>query len=266
MTVYVGEAVRAFAKVSRSLYSRERTTVAKVCEASKAFFLDKARAEVAAANGGLVLQSYSSDGTPLQAKKRLQHQLLGGKKVVRVGGSTQEYLVQQGFLRRFDVDGVAHTAAVLRDPMPLTEGKGAWPIFAAGCEFAPTLREMGHMGIAVQHYLFDRGLGATLQRSFKQRHKLLATQRGTMTAPNGSVVSPELAELLEWTVGSGCGAHDTRNALKWALFCSSKIPRCCRMSTSFWSLSGTPMTSCTRRWRLGWATLSLSSRSPRTPR
>eukprot|EP00974_Lingulodinium_polyedra_P089299 8658536-Lingulodinium_polyedra.AAC.1 len=68
--------------------------------------------------------SYSADGTPLQVKNRVSRELLG-HKFLRIGSSTNEYLVQQAWVRTFGPGGQAKTAVVLREPLALTEGKGA---------------------------------------------------------------------------------------------------------------------------------------------
>ena len=73
--------------------------------------------------------------------------------------------------------GVWLTAMNVRDPLPLVHGKGADPIFSAAVEFLHTLRHMGHEGIALQHYSFDRALHAPLARRFRQHHAQGAVAR-----------------------------------------------------------------------------------------
>jgi len=160
----VEDHVRRFASVGRAVGDSERVTLAKVAEVAKEFLQREATKLVKRANGRPVLMSYSSDGTPLRSKKHIVHAAgSSGSKVRRVGGAAQEFLVQQAFLRYIDVDGVPHTVAVLRDPLPLSHGKGAWAIYSAGVEFSQTLRQQGHQGIALQHYAFDRALYGPLQ-------------------------------------------------------------------------------------------------------
>ena len=71
-----------------------------------------------------MLMSYSADGTPLKVKNRVPRELMG-QKFIRVGNRTNEYLVQQAWLRTLGPGGQAQTAVVLREPLALTEGKGA---------------------------------------------------------------------------------------------------------------------------------------------
>ena len=55
-----------------------------------------------------------------------QHQ-----RVQREGGASHEFLVQQALLKYVSASGVGVVAPVLRDPLPLTEGKSDWAIFMA---------------------------------------------------------------------------------------------------------------------------------------
>ena len=129
-----------------------------------------------------------------------------------------ELLVQRAILRCCTPSGHVRTSVVVRDPLPLTHGKSAAAIFAAPLEFFPTLRQLGHQGIAIQHYAFDRAMHSPLFRMFRQHHAALADE-----------AEPELAEgqgnphihppaLLEWVVDTPCCNHDVHNSLKWALF------------------------------------------------
>eukprot|EP00969_Alexandrium_andersonii_P341100 15077681-Alexandrium_andersonii.AAC.1 len=154
----VAALVKEFCGVGVVLDTPERREVEKVVEVCKVFFKQQAEQLVQAANGLPVLRSYSSDGTPLHTRARFSTQVGQQQKVVREGGQTHEYLVQQAFLRYIDASGAAHTVPVLRDPLPLTHGKGGWAVFQAGIEFLPTLRQLGHTGISVEHVAFDRAL------------------------------------------------------------------------------------------------------------
>jgi hypothetical protein len=134
--------------------------------------------------------------------------------VKRQGGATLEYLVQHGLLRTYDANGVAQTAVVLRDPLPLTHGKTAWAVFAAGIAFVPTLRQLDHAGIAVQHYVLNRALHGALVRHFAQHHALLAKEQAPASSAHQC---GQLQWLLEWLVDTGCSAHDVHRGLTWGL-------------------------------------------------
>eukprot|EP00974_Lingulodinium_polyedra_P002545 238809-Lingulodinium_polyedra.AAC.1 len=80
-----------------------------------------------------------------------------------------------------------------------------------GKEFLQIARQLGHQGISVAHYSFDRGGYSALQRLFKQHHQMLSL--GFDASASGGKDS-EALELLEWVCSSACGQHDCHNALK----------------------------------------------------
>lgn len=159
-----------------------------------------------------ILMSYSSDGTPIRTTMRVTSKH-GTDVKTKVGKSTKEYLCQVAFYRTIDATGEASTTAVMRGPLPLTHGKSCESIFAAGRSFCQTLREQGHMGIAVQHYAFDRAGYAKLVRMFQQLHMELAPTFG-LHSPAGTT---QMLDLTEWVIGTPCGLHDGHNALKWSM-------------------------------------------------
>ena len=79
---------------------------------------------------------------------------------------------------------------------------------------------MGHGGIAVQHYSFDRAMHSCLVRRFKQHHALLASAAGGSTShTEAQRLSTDLwaPAMLEWVVDTACVNHDCHNGLKWGL-------------------------------------------------
>jgi hypothetical protein len=215
MASQVAELVRKYSSVQNAISKDDRLEIGSLCEVAKSFFQAKAKGFVLQAGGLPLLMSYSSDCTPLHTRQRYVAKA-GPSRVVREGGKTYEFLVQQGFLRFFDASGAHHTATVLREPLPLSHGKGAWPVFSAGLAFLPSLRQMGHQGVAIQHYVFDRALHSALCRQFRQHHMALAGQThegSASTAPGQGLLS-----LLGWTVETGCCIHDIHNGLKWGLY------------------------------------------------
>ena len=145
MKSQVAELVRKHCSVQNAVSKEERLEVEALREVTKSFLHAKAKGLVSQAGGLPLLLSYSSDCTPLHIRQQCVAKV-GQSTVVREGGQTHEFLVQQGFLRFFDVSGARHTGTVLRKPLPLTHGKGAWPVFSAGLAFLPSLRQMGHQG------------------------------------------------------------------------------------------------------------------------
>ena len=137
--------LRRFAKVSLHLDSREMATVQQVAEVVKSYMRARLGSFVADSLGSPVLLSYSSDGTPCSTKRHIViRDDKTGQKSQRSGRHTDEYLVQNAFVRRVDEFGDAHTIMVMRDPVPLTNGKSGWAMFAVGLDHNPSLREAGH--------------------------------------------------------------------------------------------------------------------------
>ena len=87
-------------------------------------------------------------------------------------------------------------------------------------EFGPTLREEGHLGIALHHYCFDRACYKPLQRAMIQHHRRLAARFGQ----GSSQLTPQLLELQEWILSTACGCHDSHNSLKWAMYAQMNDP------------------------------------------
>lgn len=206
--------MRRYAQVSLVLGRAERAELERACEILKWYLASRARQLVVEAYGRPVLISYSSDGTPIKTQERISRRLTKKMHVQRVGGAATEYLIQQCFVRYFDAHQVPRTAVVLRDPLPLTEGKSAWAVFAAGRDFFPTLVELGHTGISVVHVVFDRALFAPLRKHFSE-HLELCSRRFAGSAT--SALQGELLPLLQWFCASGCSNHDVHNSMKWAM-------------------------------------------------
>ena len=122
-------------------------------------------------------------------------------------------MVHNCFLRFRRSDGRVHSHVVFRDSLPLTHGKYAWALFAAGHAFALRPQAHGHTGIVVAHHAFDRAAFRRLQRMYKQK---LAIQNKSSQDRGGS----PLCDLLEWAVATPCALHDTHNAFKWSLHLS----------------------------------------------
>ena len=190
--------------------------VARLCESGIHFLSIKARQLVAAAGGAPVLISYSSDGTPVSTKKRATAKSSSNLVVSTQGRGTDEYLVQHAFVRYIDAGGQHHSTVVLKDPLPLTNGKSAWALYACAVNFMETARAMGHLGVSVVHYAFDRGAYSALARHLSHRHQLDAASRASHSS-SSAAVSSRVLELTEWVICTPCSLHDTHNSLKWSL-------------------------------------------------
>ena len=104
-------------------------------------------------------------------------------------------------------------AFLSRDPVPLTNGKSAWHMFGPLASFFPLLQRIGHKGVVVTHYVFDRMAFSSLERKARQRHALYHLRAG---GSEGGV-DGGLPDLLDWVCSTACGNHDGQNALKWGL-------------------------------------------------
>jgi hypothetical protein len=202
-----------FAKPAKVLSSSDRHVSAKLCEVGKAFLLQQVKHIVCSAGQHAVLLSYSSDGTPLKTHERYSQKIDDKLSVVRKGSSSQEYLCEKVFVRTVDSSGHVVTGVAFRDPLPLKHGKSSLAIFAAGRQFMPTLREMGHRAVAVSHYGFDRAVYSSLDQYFRQLH-----MHQHHPSSDHDLASPRHLEwLLDWVVTTGCCNHDAHNALKLSL-------------------------------------------------
>ena len=97
--------------------------------------------------------TYNADESPIKTK--FSHQpSQASEGTYRRGYSADPFLCQQMWYRYFDALGNAHTCAVFEDNSPLTHGKTAVCIFAAGSTFILTPRMIGHMAFAINHLCF----------------------------------------------------------------------------------------------------------------
>ena len=175
---------------------------ARLCEVCKHVMEMEVRQLVVDAGNRPMLMHYSADGTPLSTKVRTQRQVSENLTVMREGRSQSELLVQHANFRTIDHAGNAVTRVMLRDPLPLAHGKGAWAIFACGAEWATSLRQRGHRGIAVQHYCFDRAGYSASQRMFRPHQVVVAPPLQRHRAQEGLAhCHRELAELVRAIVG-----------------------------------------------------------------
>ena len=121
--------------------SKEKMQMARVAEAGKLLMQKKAQELVLEVGGGPMLQSYASDGTPVQYKHKHVAQISKSFKKVRTYGGSAELLVQTCYYRAHNlVDGKSKDVVVVQDPLPLTNGKTALALFAARLKDTKTLR------------------------------------------------------------------------------------------------------------------------------
>lgn len=129
---------------------------------------------VLSASGRPVLCSYSSDGTPMKTAIRVVSDGdIHKSSVVRHGRDCTEFLLQRSWYKTLNFKGEAVLSVLIKDPLPLSDGKGADNCYTAAVRFAPLLKDMSHRGVSINHYSFDRALFTSMRRKLSQRHALL---------------------------------------------------------------------------------------------
>jgi hypothetical protein len=208
----VASLIQGFARPLTTLENPERAKAEKAAEVFKHTCREAANRLVADASHGPILQSCSADGTPIEVSQRAAAVLPSGRIVRRSGKASHEFLVAVQFNRFSDSDGSWPTCAVTGDPRPLTLGKSADRIFEACRAQWASLRQMGHRGGAIQHYVFDRCAYSKLCRRMEQWHELVSAQW-----QGESNLGTKQLPVLEWVVFTACACHDAHNSCKWGL-------------------------------------------------
>ena len=185
-----GEAARArvlsFCSSARVLRKADAEVVYKLCEALKESLGARWKAVLASEPGRAVLCSYGSDATPLLTRKRFS-QTYAGVRTARTLGKPEEFLIERGFLKLVTAGGDVRMASLCRGPVSLAEGKTAWHMLTPMARFCPTPQKLGHRGIVVSHYMFDRGAWASLGRLASQRHDLFDALRAEEGVPEADL-------------------------------------------------------------------------------
>jgi hypothetical protein len=205
---------RQYGLAHKAVGRDEDRLCSKLCEIAKELLLARVKEAVGLAGGRAILCSYSSDGTPLLTQATVVAKL-GARKVHRRAGRAIEFLLERFFLKFVGSDGTPVVRCLLRDPRPLSFGKGSWQIFQAACEFLPHLRSLGHEGIIVSHACFDRAVYSAVSRKVQQRQYLWYEHRFGPAPRTGGAA---LLELTDWHMSTGCVNHDVHNSLKWSMW------------------------------------------------
>ena len=121
------------------------------------FLQFKAQRLVRLADNSPVLYSYGADGTTLLSRAHYSFEL-GGQKLHAAADKGVEYLVQKAYLKTVPWTLGPVSTCLYRAPLPMTEGKKGWNLYQAFRDFFPTLRSLGHSGLVVNHFVFDRAI------------------------------------------------------------------------------------------------------------
>ena len=193
-----------------------------MCEAAKEVMQREAAQLVQDAAGLPILSSKSCDGTPLVVVHRSLRFLPSGRAVRSQGKQGREFLVSNQFLRMFLPGQGTVTKAILGEAVPLTCGKKVPAILAASHRNWVSLRSMGHCGISLEHYVWDRLSIVALERLTRKWH----LAQGVPALPND--IPEETARMSEIVCVTPCALHDAQNSFKWALFnecCNADLQR-----------------------------------------
>ena len=161
-----------------------------------------------------MLTTKSCDGTPMNVAKRVAKVLPSKKKCLSSGRESHEFLVQNQFLRRLDVDGTAKTSVMLSEAQALAHGKTVEAITQCCLKHWKSLRQLGHYGPSIEHYVWHRAIIEKLERTFRQWHKDLAPRFEHLTQERISLAT--LANT-EFVLVTPCAAHDAQNSFRWSL-------------------------------------------------
>ena len=146
------DAIASLSKAGVKLSKPAIRSVMKTAEVGKSVLRAAARALVLNARGGPCARSSSSDGTLVTMKIAASGEV-DGKKFTRSGRETHEFLVAHSFFRVTNaLTRQLETKMVFGDPVPLTHGKSIPAQFESMRPQLPTLRQLGHEGIAVEQY------------------------------------------------------------------------------------------------------------------
>ena len=160
--------IRKLAKASGLLEKNSEHQLATACEASKEMLKARAKGLVEAAGRGALLTSKSCGGAPLVTTVHTRAKMSSGEKVSGHGRAGKEFLVSNQFFRSRRADGSWDIAVTLSEPVVLDHGKSANVILEASRVGWKTLRQMGHLGPAVEHYCWDRAGYTALERLTRQ--------------------------------------------------------------------------------------------------
>lgn len=193
--------------------NKEITRAKNFVESAKIFVRWLATNVIIEAGTDPVVIVFSGDGTPVETRHRAAVKM-GDYDVRRSGYGTNEYYIQQAMIRRIAASGKTHTAMVLSEPIPLVYGKSHAAQMGCSLKFFPTVRELGHQGIVVSAYIYDRAFLTSNGNIHCQHHqKVHAELEKTQHEGRGA----KLLFLMDWVVTVGCSLHDCSNAVKWSL-------------------------------------------------
>ena len=183
------DVIHSLTKPGDSVDPRRRFEIDVCCEAGKAVLKRGVEDLIADACSFPILTSKSADGTPMSLVHRSKRLLPSGAAVRTQGRQGTEWLVKNQFVRTRTPGGEWITRALLSEPVSLVHGKSVPAVLGVCFKDWARLRDLGHWGCSVEHYVFDRAGFSALNRLVRQWHAHTAYSN----LPPG--VSAELARL-----------------------------------------------------------------------
>lgn len=203
---------RAFCRPSLPAAPQDIVRFARLLEETKRFLDHRLRQLVTKAAHRPVLLSLACGGTPTSTTKKQTFGAPGVQSVCRAGRSTEEYLVQTVFSAFHDGSSLQRVAK-LREPVPLTFGKSTDATFGCTLDFQQTLSTLGHVGVGIHHYAFDRALWSSMTTLYRKLHVEQARTSEDAMSP----IPKHIRFLLTWVVSTPCACHDAHTGQEWSL-------------------------------------------------
>ena len=164
------ESIRSIAKASGTLSKTQLRQADAVCECAKKVMWASAMRLVEDASGLPVLTSKSADGTPIRVTNRVRRTTALGSTVRSEGKECHEFLVKHQFFKACLPESGWTTRIVVPEATSLEFGKHTAAILSCAQRDWRSLRQMGHSGVSVEHYVFDRFGFSALERQLRQWH------------------------------------------------------------------------------------------------
>ena len=115
------------------------------------------------------------------------------------------------FVRAVLPDGQQKTAVLLNEAVPLYHGKQVTSVLAAAHRGWANLRDFGHRGLLLDHFVWDRA-GLT---KLESESRLWHASRKRPSPP--SDMNEEMFAHMDMMVVTPCSLHDAQNAFRWGL-------------------------------------------------
>ena len=168
-----------------------------------------------------ILRRYSSDTTPVRHKQRFPA-AGSSSDTHRSGLVTERFLCQCGFLRS-KIGDVFHTAPMLSPSVPIGSDTH-WGLLTFYQNFGKPLKQLGHLGVSIEHQSLDRLHHESFTRVSHQWLKQILEQSILVESSGDNAYrrlfgKREMQKLLHWPVSTACTLHDCQNALKWCASC-----------------------------------------------